>query len=124
MFHTKALELGLAQVKAAIQGDFDWAKIEYENTLRKFNDLAKKIEECVTNSTPPIISIPVGLKEKNLWHMLVPVGYDQTFFRVYNPDPNMIGDYCDVKRTVIEDTLRERKSLQDTATDMLIISEL
>lgn len=124
MFHTKGLELGLAHVKAAIQGDFDWANICYDNTLRKFDDLTKKIEKCVSNSTPPIISIPVGSKEDHLWHMLVPVGYDDLFFRVYNPHPNIIGDYCDVKKSLIENELLKRKSPEDTATDILTISEL
>lgn len=124
MFHTKGLELGLAHVEAALKGEFDWVNIEYVDTLRNFDDLGVRIEECVTNSTPPIISIPVGSKEQNLWHMLVPVGFDQTFFRVYNPAPSVIGDYCDVKRTLIETALRERKTPEDAATDMLIISEL
>ena len=114
MFHGKGLELGLNNVEAALKGNFDWMNIRYEDTLRKFNDLAKKIEECVTNSTPPIISIPGRTEGEGS------VAYARTrwvrpnyYLRLYNPDPNMIGDYCDVKRTVIEDTdCRERKSLQ------------
>lgn len=105
-------------------GEFDWANIEYVDNLRKFNDLAIKIEECVTNNTPPIISVPVGSKEQNRWHMLVPVGFDQMFFRIYNPAPNVIADYCDVKRTLMEAILRERKTPEDAATDLLILSEL
>lgn len=124
MFHAKGLGLGLAQTKAALKGDFDWVHVCYVDTLHTFDELAKRVEECVQGSTPPIVSIPVGPKEQHLWHMLVPVGYDQTFFRVYNPAPNVMGDYCDLKRSLMEDMLRERKGPENTATDMLILSEL
>ncbi len=122
MFQTKGPGIGLKEVKSALKDDFDWVDVEFENSLRKFNDLVKRIEECVVNSTPPIISVPVGPKEEERWHMLVPVGYDETFFRVYNPNPSVIGDYCDVKRSTIERILLERKTPEDAATDMIILS--
>lgn len=122
IFYTKGLQLGLAQVEAALTGDphFNWVeKILFVNTLHKFHELAEKVEEYVRSSTPAIISVPVGSNEENLWHMLVPVGYDESCFRAYNPAPNILAPYCDIEKPTLEAILANRKG-EDTATDMVI----
>jgi hypothetical protein len=120
-FHTKEVGFGLAHVETVLcdSVNFGWVQhFQYEDKLTNFQDLANKIEITIRDSTPSIISIPVGIRQ---WHMLVPVAYNKTYFRVYDPNPHLIGAYCDVEKGLIEAMLRDRKGAENSATDILVL---
>jgi len=106
---------------------FDWAHKKYlkdSDFHGAFAELAPFLEESVSESNPPIISIPLPHQsgEWNGWHMYVVVGYDMNFFRVYDPNPLLQGPWRDVPRFTIQGNLYFKKQDEGIdSTDTLLL---
>jgi hypothetical protein len=103
---------------------FSWARkpityYEASDFHESFKELASFLERSVDKSEPPIISIPSGT---NNWHMMTIVGYDETNFQTYDPDPHNIHCYRTRARSEIQNLLRLQKKTNDAATDVLVLS--
>jgi hypothetical protein len=116
-------QIGLRPISDVLKhySEFSWADIQYSEEAQfhgSFNALISFLEECVDESRPTIVSVPIPPKN---WHMLTVLGYDTESLRVYDPSPFVWSAYYDVTKLKIQGALRSRKLTSDT-TDALVIS--
>jgi len=125
--------IGLKTITEVLKHDsaFSWADKRYFEDFEfhgSFDELANFAEVCVDRSQPLIISIPVldipfHIGKWNGWHMYVIVGYDTTFFRVYDPAPVQAQPrpWRDISKFKIRTDLLSKKKTMD-ATDALLLT--
>lgn len=118
--------IGLKSIKEVMEHDseFSWAEKQYfeDFEFHGFNGLAHFLEECVDESKPPIISIPVPFPNGKWdgWHMNVIVGYDANFFRIYDPNPAYPIPWRDIPKFTFQSNLLSKKMTTDTTDSLLI----
>ena len=121
--------MGLESITDVLRNDsmFNWANKNYlkdSDFHGAFAELAQFLEESVSESKPPIVSIPVAYSDGkwNGWHMYVVVGYDETFFRVYDPNPMLQAPWHDVPKFTIQGNLYSKKEKERIdSTDTLLL---
>lgn len=124
-------KIGFKSIKEKVldvDSHFAWATAAYfgdSDFNKSFGKFAEFVHKCVDDSTPPMISIPVGEKS---WHIVTVVGYDASSFLIYNPDPRMIHGFGALDNSSLQTDLCSAKKTEDgkkpvdAATDSLVLS--
>jgi hypothetical protein len=117
--------IGFESIKTKVldvDKNFSWARIMYfkdSDFNQSFDKFADFLQKCVDDSRPPMISVPAG---GGSWHILTVIGYGGTHFLVYNPAPHIITSHVLISKAQMKTALGAAKTLQDAATDSLVLS--
>jgi hypothetical protein len=104
--------IGLEHVRTVLGEDPNFSQLEicFHRGFSGFSEFASELRQHVNRDNPPIMSVHVPQTQSE--HMWVVVAYDDTYWRIYDPDPSQITCYRLVKQS--PNSLHENGERQST----------